>query len=238
MEQVKSMTDELRGQRWTSILLGYVLVLAIMFVAFEYTQREIEKVEQEKIFESITVEEEMIPITTQKVEVAPPPPAPKEVEVINIVEDEQEIQEEEVNTTEEMNQSVTSVHADGAHAVVAAAPVVGPVREEGDDDAIYEVVEANAEFPGGEAACVRWLSENIKYPAIALEQGIKGRVVVQFVVNKDGSIQDVKVLRSPDPSLSKEAERVVKMMPKWKPARQGNKTVRSRFNLPVNFTIR
>ena len=77
MEQVKSMTDELRGQRWTSILLGYVLVLAIMFVAFEYTQREIEKVEQEKIYESITLEEEMIPITTQKVELAPPPPAPK-----------------------------------------------------------------------------------------------------------------------------------------------------------------
>ena len=87
------------------------------------------------------------------------------------------------------------------------------------------------------AAWFKWLSEHIKYPSICQEQGVQGRVMVAFVVNKDGSIVDVKTLRSPDPNLSKEAERVVKMMPKWKPARQGNKTVRSRFNLPVMFRL-
>ena len=82
-----------------------------------------------------------------------------------------------------------------------------------------------------------WVYKYLKYPASAIEQNVQGRVQVGFVVNRDGSIVDVKILRSPDPNLSKEAERVVKMMPKWKPARQGNKTVRSRFNLPVNFRL-
>ena len=84
---------------------------------------------------------------------------------------------------------------------------------------------------------MKWLSEHIKYPSICQEQGVQGRVTVSFVVNRDGSIVDVKIVRTPDPNLAKEAERVVKEMPKWKPARQGNKSVRSRFNLPVMFRL-
>ena len=236
MEEIKSMTDELRNQRGTSLLLGYVLVLATMFVAFEYTTRDIKYDELEPIYES-NFEEDMIPITTQKEQMAPPPAAaPKVAEILNIVDDETELVEEEVQTSEEVNQAISTATGDGAPTAVVAAPS-GPVREEADDDNIYEVVEENAMFPGGENECYKWLSEHIKYPAIAQEQGIQGRVFVQFVVNRDGSIVDVKVLRSPDPSLSKEAERVVKMMPKWKPARQGNKPVRSRFNLPVMFKL-
>ena len=90
---------------------------------------------------------------------------------------------------------------------------------------------------GGDEACMKWLAEHLKYPSICQEQGVQGRVFVSFVVNKDGSIVDVEIKRSPDPNLSKEAERVVKSMPKWKPARQGNRTVRSRFNLPVMFRL-
>ena len=105
------------------------------------------------------------------------------------------------------------------------------------DNQLFGVVEESAQFPGGDEACLKWLSEHIKYPSICREQGVQGRVIVSFVVNKDGSIVDVNTLRSPDTNLTKEAERVVKMMPKWKPARQGNKTVRSRFNLPVLFRL-
>ncbi len=236
MEETKSMTEELRSQRGTSLLLGYVLVLALMFVAFEYTTRDIKFDTLEPIYES-NFEEDMIPITTQKEQMAPPPAAaPKVAEILNIVDDETDLTEEEVQTSEEVNQAITTAVGDGAPTVVSAGPV-GPVREESDDDRIFEVVEENAQFPGGDDACYKWLSDNIKYPAIAQEQGIQGRVFVQFVVNKDGTIVDVKVLRSPDPSLSKEAERVVKLMPKWKPARQGNKPVRSRFNLPVMFRL-
>ena len=153
------------------------------------------------------------------------------------MDDETELQEEEVQTSEEVNQAISTVTGDGAPTAVVAAPVAGPVREEADDDNIYEVVEENAQFPGGDDACYKWLYDHIKYPAIAQEQGIQGRVFVQFVVNRDGSIVDVEVVRSPDASLSKEAERVVKMMPRWKPAKQGNKTVRSRFRLPVMFKL-
>ena len=107
----------------------------------------------------------------------------------------------------------------------------------GGDDRVFEVVETNAEFPGGEQVLREWLSKNMKYPKIAQEKGIQGSVSVQFVVDKDGSISDVKVLRSPDPSLSKEAERLVSIMPKWKPAMQGGKPVRSRFIWSPRFRL-
>ena len=105
------------------------------------------------------------------------------------------------------------------------------------DNQLFGVVEESAQFPGGNEACLKWLSEHIKYPSICREQGVEGRVIVSFVVNKDGSIVDVKTLRSPDENLAKEAERLVKIMPKWKPARQGNKTMRSRFQLPIQFRL-
>ena len=94
-----------------------------------------------------------------------------------------------------------------------------------------------AEFPGGEKECYKWISERIKYPAGCIAEGIQGRVIVSFVVKKDGSIDEVKTYRSPDPSLSKEAERLVKAMPKWQPAKQGGKTVNSKYMLPIMFRL-
>lgn len=237
MEATKTVNDELRSQRSTSMLIGYVVVLAAMFAAFEYTKRDVVVKEEGKIYESIVLEEDMIPITQQQEVVAPPPQAaPKVAEIINIVDNETELPEEEIETSEEVNQAITTVVGTGSPSAVATGPV-GPVVEDVDDERIFDVVEENASFPGGEDACFKWLQKNIKYPTICQEQGVQGRVMVAFVVNKDGSIVDVKVVRSPDEHLSEEALRVVKLMPKWKPARQGNKTVRSRFNLPVMFRL-
>ena len=236
MDANKTVNEELKGQKSTNILIGYVLSLALMFVAFEYTQREVKVVEEGKIYD-FKMEEDMIPITHQEEMMAPPPAAaPTVMEVLNAVEDDTELPEEEIQTAEEVNQAITTVVGTGAPTAVVSGPV-GPVVEADDDDRIFDVVEENAQFPGGDEACMKWLQEHIKYPQICIEQNVQGRVQVGFVVNRDGSIVDVKILRSPDPNLSKEAERVVKMMPKWKPARQGNKTVRSRFNLPVNFRL-
>lgn len=236
MDANKTVNEELQGQKSTNILIGYVLSLALMFVAFEYTQREVKVVEEGKIYD-FKMEEDMIPITHQEEMMAPPPAAaPTVMEVLNEVEDDTELPEEEIQTAEEVNQAITTVVGTGAPTAVVPGPV-GPVVEADDDDRIFDVVEENAQFPGGDEACMKWLQEHIKYPQICIEQNVQGRVQVGFVVNRDGSIVDVKILRSPDPNLSKEAERVVKMMPKWKPARQGNKTVRSRFNLPVNFRL-
>ncbi len=238
MEVKKTVNEELHSQKSTNMLIGYVLALAVMFVAFEYTQREVKVVDNEKIFD-FKMEEDMIPITQQQEEVVAPPPAaaPQVMEIINEVEDDTELPEEEIETTEEVNQAITTTVGTGAPSSMVATGPVGPVVEADDDDRIFDIVEENAQFPGGDEACFKWLSENIRYPAICQEQGVQGRVTVQFVVNRDGSIVDVKVVRSPDDNLSKEAERVVKMMPKWKPARQGNKTVRSRFVLPVLFRL-
>lgn len=236
MDANKTVNEELQGQKSTNMLIGYVLSLALMFVAFEYTQREVKVVEEGKIYD-FKMEEDMIPITHQEEVMAPPPAAaPTVMEVINEVEDDTELPEEEIQTTEEVNQAITTVVGTGAPSAVVSGPV-GPVVEEDDDDRIFDVVEENAQFPGGDEACMKWLQEHIKYPQICIEQNVQGRVYVGFVVNRDGSIVDVKIIKSPDNNLSKEAERVVKLMPKWKPAKQGNKTVRSRFNLPVNFRL-
>jgi protein TonB len=236
MDANKIVNEELQGQKSTNMLIGYVLSLALMFVAFEYTQREVKIVDEGKIYD-FKMEEDMIPITHQEETVAPPPAAaPTVMEVINEVEDDTELPEEEIETTEEVNQAITTVVGTGAPSAVVSGPV-GPVVEADDDDRIYDVAEQNAEFPGGEEACMKWLHDHIKYPSICQDQGVQGRVYIGFVVNRDGSIVDVKVVKSPDANLSKEAERVVKLMPKWRPAKQGNKTVRQRYNLPVNFRL-
>lgn len=110
-------------------------------------------------------------------------------------------------------------------------------KEASSDDLIFVDHEMNAHFPGGNKACMAWLKEHIKYPKDCLKKKIEGRVIVSFIVEKDGSLDSIKVVKSPNPSLSKEAIRVAKEMPKFVPARQGNKCIKSRFMLPINFKI-
>lgn len=112
-----------------------------------------------------------------------------------------------------------------------------PVVDDSNDNRILEVPEVMASFPGGDEALYKWLNEHLQYPEHANEQGIQGRVMVKFVVEKDGSIGNVTVTRSPDDDLSREAIRVARSMPRWKPARQGSRVVRSYFNLPIMFRL-
>ena len=106
-----------------------------------------------------------------------------------------------------------------------------------EEQQIFQVVEEMPEFPGGMAECMKFLGKNIKYPTISQENGVQGRVIVQFVVNRDGSIVDAVVARGVDPYLDKEALRVVSMMPKWKPGKQRGKAVRVKYTLPVMFRL-
>ena len=105
------------------------------------------------------------------------------------------------------------------------------------EDGVFWVAEKMPEFPGGNGAVAEYVRENMKYPAIAKEKGTQGRVIVQFVVNRDGSIVDAKVVRSVDPYLDKEALRVINTMPKWKPGMQRGKPVRVKFTVPVMFRL-
>ena len=105
------------------------------------------------------------------------------------------------------------------------------------NDMVFDVVEVMPQYPGGQIAMLKYLMENIKYPEQAMKEGIQGRVTVRFIVEKDGSISDVRPILSVHPLLNKEAVRVVESMPKWTPGKQNGKPVRVRFNLPVMFKL-
>ncbi|MBR4498944.1 MAG: energy transducer TonB [Paludibacteraceae bacterium] len=224
MQVKKSEKASLEKDKIVYVLMGLVFVLSLCYVALEWTEREVTKYEvtdTEFLFE----EEVEIQQTSQETPPPPPPPAVQEVEVLNVVEDNVETESIEVNTEETETE------------VVIAAPVEAPVEEE-EEEVVFVVVESMPEFPGGQQALFKYLSENVKYPVIAQENGIQGRVICQFVVNKDGSIVDVEVVRSGgDASLDKEAIRVIKSMPKWKPGKQRGKPVRVKYTVPVNFKL-
>ena len=225
MQVKKSEKASLEKDKLVYVLMGLVFVLSLVYGAVEWTEHEVTKYEvsdTEFLFE----EEVEIQQTTQETPPPPPPPAVQEVEVLNVVEDNVETESIEVNAED-----------DKAEEVVIAAPVEAPEEEE-EEEVVFVVVEKMPEFPGGQQALFKYLSENVKYPVIAQENGIQGRVICQFVVNKDGSIVEVEVVRSGgDSSLDKEAVRVIKSMPKWKPGQQRGKPVRVKYTVPVNFKL-
>ena len=224
MELKKSPRASLEDKRFTYVLMGLVFVLSVCYVALEWTEKEVTK--YEIVDTDFLIEEEIeIQQTTQETPPPPPPPVVQEVEVLNVVEDDVETQEIEINTEDDKDVEV-----------VIQAPVE-VVEEEEEEEVVFVVVENMPEFPGGTQALMKYLSESIKYPVIAQENGIQGRVICQFVVGKDGSIGEVEVARSVDPSLDKEAIRVIKAMPKWKAGQQRGKPVKVKYTLPVNFRL-
>lgn len=226
MQLKKSPQASLEDKKMTYVLMGLVFVLSVCYVAFEWTEKEVTKYEVADM--DFQFEEEIdIQQTSQETPPPPPPPAVQEVEVLNVVEDDVKTETIEINTEDDKNEEV-----------VIAAPVAAPVEEEEEEEVIFVVVETMPEFPGGQQALFKYLSDNVKYPVIAQENGIQGRVICQFVVNKDGAIVDVEVVRSGgDPSLDKEAVRVIKSMPNWKPGKQRGKAVRVKYTVPVNFKL-
>ena len=225
MQLKKSQKASLEDKKVVYVLMGFVFVLSLCYVALEWTEKEVTKYEVADM--EFTFEEEVeIQQTTQETPPPPPPPPVQEVEVLNVVEDDVETESIEINTEDDKDVEV-----------VIAAPVEAPVEEE-EEEVVFVVVETMPEFPGGQQALFKYLSENVKYPVIAQENGIQGRVICQFVVNKDGSIVEVEVVRSGgDASLDKEAVRVIKSMPKWKPGKQRGKAVRVKYTVPVNFRL-
>ena len=121
--------------------------------------------------------------------------------------------------------------------IAVAAPPPPPAPKPEVATKVFDVVEEMPSFPGGHGALMQYLASNIKYPVVAQENGVQGRVIVSFVVERDGSISDVKVARSVDPSLDREAQRVVKSMPKWKPGKQNGSAVRVKYTVPVVFRL-
>lgn len=227
MQLKKTKEASLEDKKLTYLLMGLVFVLSLCFVALEWTEKEVTK--YEVVDEEWAFEEELdIQQTSQDVTPPPPPPpAVQEVQSLNVVENDVETEHIDIKTEDDKEEEV-----------VIAPPVEAPQEEEEDEQVIFMRVENMPEFPGGTQALFKYLSENVKYPVIAQENGIQGRVICQFTVNKDGSIVDVEVVRSGgDASLDKEAVRVIKSMPKWTPGKQRGKPVRVKYTLPVNFKL-
>ena len=225
MEAKKSKKAAIENQRGSWLLMGVVVALAFMFVSFEWTQHDVRlaaSLANDPIFEEV-----LVPITypEEKLE-PPPPPEVKASELIEIVTNEQEVTEAVATVSEDQGQP---------YEIVWVPPVVE--TEKVDEDVIHVSVEFMPEFPGGTAALMKYLGANIKYPTISQEMGSAGKVIVQFVVDKDGTITDPTVVRGIDAYLDKEAIRVISSMPKWKPGVQNGKKVRVKYTVPVVFRL-
>ena len=227
MEIKKSEHADLERGKGTSLLIGFVIALGVMFVALEWTQREVEDNSDLYTARDVSLNEEMIPITLPEKKTVPPPPAAvTKAEIIEIVEDDADIEEDIMASTED---NVEWVDLDDFDVI--------EVEPEPEEEEIFMVVEDQPEFPGGTAALLEYLRKNIKYPAICRENNIQGRVLVTFIVNKDGAIVETEVVKSVNPSLDKEALRVISQMPNWKPGSQRGKPVRVKYTVPVNFRL-
>ena len=216
MELKKNPEVSLEKKKGLFFQIGLVAALLIVLVAFEW--KSYEKVEYNLGQLNLDdMEEEIIPITQQ--EEKPPPPPPPPPEIIEIVEDDVEIEDEiEIEDTESDEDVEIEI-------------------EEEDDEEFFMVVENMPEFPGGDLGLMKYIQKNVKYPAIAKEYNITGKVYVSFIVDKKGSVTNVKIVRGVDKNLDAEAMRVVKSLPKYKPGKQRGKSVRVMFTIPINFTL-
>ena len=228
MELKKTPKADLENKKQLYFMIGLVFALGITLVGFEWTSKP-DKANSLGSVSAVAVEEEIIPITREMEVKPPPPPPPKVVEVLNIVADDVKIDDElKIEDSEADDKTLIDV-----------APVVSAKEEKEEEGAseVFFIVEDMPEFPGGDLALRAYIANQIKYPVIAQENGIQGKVYVTFVVGKDGSVSNATIARGVDASLDKEALRVVSTLPKWKPGKQRGKPVNVSYTVPINFQL-
>ncbi len=239
---------------WVVICVAIILVLLILSVSGVFSKPEEEQITTATVQEIATVETEEEEIEEEEEQFQMPEPeevvAPEEVanqqQVTDllIVEDEKIEEDKQVKNQEDVLNNEAAVGAvditegtNDLNKIIVKEEVIAAPKVEEEQPMNIAMVEQKPEFNGGEAAMYKWLSENIVYPSAASEEGVQGRVVVEFVVGKDGSITNVRVLRPRHPALDKEAVRVVKAMPKWIPGRNNGQPVKVTYTLPVTFKL-
>lgn len=258
--QLRKSSDKRHNLAMLYVLIGLAVVAAILFSLNMYNdyRAEIEAAEAKERAEKMSaaqlaqmeeveeVEEEVEEQRFEQPEIEVPQEVLATVQVTQIaIVDAEEVKNEvmDMEAQQEDNTARGVVNQEGsddadkfqavAEQVVVKEPDLEPVKEE----EIFVAVEQQPEFPGGTAALMKWLASNVRYPQMALENGISGRVIVKFVVEKDGSVSGVTLVRGVDKDLDREAIRVVKSMPKWQPGKNNGQAVRCYFNLPVNFKL-
>jgi len=226
MEIKKNPIADIEKKSSLFMMAGYVVALSVTLLAFEWKTFE-ETAGDLGTLMVDNLEEEIIPITEQEIKPPPPPPPPPppapEIEIVDDdveIEDEVDIKDVEADQKTEVQEMVKPV-----------------VEEESNEPDFFTIVEDMPSFPGGDAALLKYIAENVTYPPIAKENGITGVVYVSYVVDKDGSIKDVKVVRGADPFLDKEAMRVVKTLKGYKPGKQRGKPVPVQFTIPIRFVL-
>ena len=229
MEIKKSEKVNLENKKLLFVEIGLVISLAITFIAFEWTSKET-KVSTLEDTAEVVLEEEIIPITQ---ETPPPPPAAPKIPILS---DQIDIVDDEIELDDDMFMNLE----DDASLGVEIMDYVEVEEEVVEEEAIpFQLVEEKPSFQGGDAnQFSKWVNQRLVYPEIAKENGVQGRVTHQFTVEKDGSVTKVKVLRGVDPSLDKEAVRVVSQSPKWKPGKQRDRAVPVTYTFPVIFQLR
>ncbi len=228
MELKKNPKADLEKRRGLYLEIGLVVILAASLIAFNV--KSYDKSDSEIVGHEVMDEIEEQVLQTQETPPPPPPPPPEVPEVtteIKVVDNDAKI-ENELVVNAEVDENTTNIEI---------APVQIEEEEEAVEEEIFTVVENDPEFPGGMEALYKYLAQNIKYPQLARENNITGKVYITFVVERDGSIANPKVLRDIGGGCGQEAIRVVKSMPKWTPGKQRGKSVRVQFNLPVNFSL-
>lgn len=229
MEPKKSPKADLESKKGLFKEIGLAVALGLTLAAFEWSSSDAVTV-AEQVTEEAVVEEDIIPVTTQdQIKPPPPPPPPPVADALTIVEDDTEIADDfDLQDTEA---------TDASQVEFRPVETVEVEEEEETSNEVFIIVEQMPVFPGGEAALRKFLATEVKYPVIAQENGIQGRVYVKFVIAADGSVTNVEVARPFDPNLDKEAVRVVKSMPKWTPGKQRGKAVKVSYTVPINFVL-
>jgi len=227
MELKKSKKADLESKRSLFLEIGFVLALGMILLAFEWTSSPA-KVEGFQEENNTDLVQENVPVTRQEQrKEPPPPPPPKSTEVINIVDNDVEIKDELILEESEADQD-TRVSIDA----------FSMEEEEEEEEQVFVVVEDMPSFRGkGLNAFARYVQENLVYPFIAQENGIEGTVFLRFIVDKDGSITDVRVLRGVDPALDKAAMTAVRQAPDWQPGKQRGKPVKVACTIPISFSL-
>lgn len=230
MDTKKTKNADLESKKMTSFLIGYILVFAVIFVAFEWTEKEV-KLQTYNQGGVESVDEEIIDYTVQNA--PPPPPAPNIAQdVLTLVDTDVDIAEVEIKETEATEDTKVDTRVFDANATYGA-----PGGELVEEDVPFASMENPPTFPGGEAKLLEWVHKNIQYPKVAKNRGDKGRVTVSFVIDKTGKVINGKIERGVSAELDEEALRVVSIMPNWTPGKQGGKTVRVRYILPITFRL-
>lgn len=205
--------------------IGMIISLLVAWLAFEHKSYDKREIDPSLLNREVVVEEEMVEITKQEEQKPQPVEMPKQTTQLEIVQDDVEVEDIEINAEMDQNEVMEEY----------VAPEI--VEEEVVEQEVFTIVEEMPGYPGGDAKMYEYLGKNIKYPQIARESSIQGRVFVNFVVEPDGSVTNVKVLRGIGGGCDEEAMRVVKSMPKWKPGKQRGKAVRVSYTLPVVFKL-